>query len=132
MVENRRPHGAATARRSAGQMASQRKSVLAGNRKKQKRAQKRRALRVGLERSNLKVTTFSAPEQESHAGVCSPRGTCIKFSSSPWRDAYSTLWLQSQSSGARKASQNAAPCDSGSPERCVARQMARGLRTSSI
>ena len=43
MVENRRPHGDATARRSAGQMASQRKSVLAGNRKKQKRAQKRRA-----------------------------------------------------------------------------------------
>jgi hypothetical protein len=37
------PHGAATVRPSAGQMASQRKNVLAGNRKKQNRAQKRRA-----------------------------------------------------------------------------------------
>ena len=54
------------------------------------------ALRVGLERSNLKVTTLSVPEQESHAGVCSPRGkrTCIKFSSSHWRDAYSTLSIE--------------------------------------
>ena len=36
------------------------------------------------------------PEQESHAGVCSPRGkrTCIKFSSSHWRDAYSTLRIE--------------------------------------
>ena len=41
MVRQRGPQGAATARRSAGQMASQRKSVLAGNRKKQNRAQKR-------------------------------------------------------------------------------------------
>ena len=42
-MKTRSPHGTATASHSAGQMAShQRKNVLAGNRKKKIRAQKRR------------------------------------------------------------------------------------------
>ena len=66
MVENRRPHGDATARRSAGQMASQRKSVLAGNRKKQKRAQKRRAKQHAAPAFPANATQPSAVPPSTH------------------------------------------------------------------